>query len=97
MPWLNFHVRNELNLITFLGRRISIGFVASIASNAGVCVSEGKLSHSADFFNGAVKVVIDNPVDGVIEHVPGAIISKVSPFSPLFERRRIFSRISRVL
>jgi hypothetical protein len=42
----------------------------------GVCVSEGKLLHSADFFNGAINVVIDDPVDGVIEHVPDAIIFK---------------------
>lgn len=53
-----------------------LGIAAAFASNKGVCVSEGRLLREKDYFTGAVDVVIHDPVDGVVEHIPGGIMLK---------------------
>ena len=50
---------------------------ASLASNVGVCVAEGRVLHDRDYFSGAVEFVIHDPVDGVVEYVQGASIAKL--------------------
>jgi hypothetical protein len=50
---------------------------ASVLSNIGVCISEGKVLSDQDYFKGAIYSVIHDPVDGVVEYVPGAVISKL--------------------
>jgi hypothetical protein len=54
-----------------------LGIVASLLSNIGVCISEGKVLSDQDYFKGAINSVIHDPVDGVIEDFPGASISKL--------------------
>jgi hypothetical protein len=53
------------------------GVLASLLSNIGVCISEGKVLSDRDYFKGAIYSVIHDPVDGVVEYVPGAVISKL--------------------
>jgi hypothetical protein len=52
------------------------GIAASLLSNIGVCISEGKFLSDQDYFKGAIDSVIHDPVDGVIEDFPGGSISK---------------------
>lgn len=49
---------------------------ASLASNLGVCIAQGRILSSEDYFKAAIDVVIHDPVDGVVEEVPGFIIHK---------------------
>jgi hypothetical protein len=52
------------------------GIALSIASNNRLCVLEGRLLSDQDYFKGAIDVVIHDPLDGVVENVPGAVIFK---------------------
>jgi hypothetical protein len=45
--------------------------------NAGVCFKNGTLLSNDDYFRGAIDVVIHDPVDGVVEELPGASIAKL--------------------
>jgi hypothetical protein len=64
-------------LLYVLAGPASVGIAASFGSNMGVCISEGRLLRDEDYFNSAVNVVIHDPVDGAVEYVPGASISKL--------------------
>ena len=55
---------------------MAAGGAASLASNLGVCVSEGRVLSDREYFKGAIDVVIRDPVDGVVEQIPGATIYK---------------------
>ena len=56
---------------------IGVGIAICLASNMGVCVLEGRMLLDQDYFEAAINEVIHDPVDGVVEHVPGAVILKV--------------------
>ena len=70
------HRFSKLLLYVLVGMAC-LGIAASVASNMGVCVPEGRVLHDRDYFSGAVEVVIHDPVDGVVEYVPGASIAKL--------------------
>ena len=70
------HLFSKL-LLNVLVAMACLGIAASLASNMGVCVPEGRLLRDRDYFTGAVEVVIHDPVDGVVEYVPGASIAKL--------------------
>jgi hypothetical protein len=53
-----------------------VGIAISLASNMGVCVPEGRMLLDQDYFKAAINEVIHDPVDGVVELVPGAVIHK---------------------
>jgi hypothetical protein len=69
------HVRGRLALLT-LAALACLGIATSVLSNIGMCFSEGKILSDKDYFKGAVNVVIHDPVDGVVEDAPGAIVFK---------------------
>jgi hypothetical protein len=69
------HVRGRLALLTLAGLAC-LGIATSVLSNIGVCFPEGKILSDKDYFKGAANVVIHDPVDGVVEDAPGAIIFK---------------------
>ncbi len=55
---------------------IGVGIATTLASNMGSCVPEGAVLQDQDYFKAAINEVIHDPVDGIVEHVPGAIIFK---------------------
>jgi hypothetical protein len=69
------HVRGRLALLT-LAVLACLGITTSVLSNIGVCFPEGKILSDKDYFKGAIHVAIHDPVDGVVEDVPGAIVFK---------------------
>lgn len=68
-----------------------LGMAAPLASNMGVCVSEGRVLRDTDYFAGAVNVVIHDPVDGVVEYVPGVSISKLVHSQRYFDAKDFLS------
>lgn len=59
-----------------LASLVFVGMAVALASNMGICVAEGRLLRDQDFFRAAVREVIHDPVDGVVENVPGGTIAK---------------------
>jgi hypothetical protein len=54
-----------------------LAFAGSLSTSAGFCFSNGRLLNDEEFFGGAVDVVIRDPIDGVIEVVPGGRVAKL--------------------
>lgn len=54
-----------------------LAIALSALSNAGFCPLESRFLQDTDYFKGAIDVVIHDPVDGVVERVPGAINFKL--------------------
>jgi hypothetical protein len=69
------HARGRLALLT-LAALACLGIATAVLSNIGVCFPEGKILSDKDYFKGAIHVVIHDPVDGVVEDAPGAIVFK---------------------
>jgi hypothetical protein len=59
-----------------LGAVALVGVVASLSANAGLCLQNGRHLQDIDFFKSAIDIVIHDPVDGVVEYIPGAVIAK---------------------
>jgi hypothetical protein len=55
---------------------LALAAIASVAANAGICLLEARKLSEQDYFRGAINVVIRDPLDGVVENVPGAVILK---------------------
>jgi hypothetical protein len=58
------------------GVLVLLGFAASLLSNVGFCIPAGKILSNDDFFKGVIDVVLHDPVDGVVEYIPGASVAK---------------------
>ena len=60
-----------------MGAVVCAGILVSLLVNAGLCLSEFRFLHDRDYFKSAIDVVIRDPVDGVVEEVPGMINLKL--------------------
>lgn len=69
-------VRTRSPFVYALAGLACVGIMASLLSNSGFCISNGKFLNDEDYFRGAADSVIHDPLDGVIEERPGAIVFK---------------------